>query len=121
MADVVSSAFRKCLIISSQEDEHGWENFCLLQRSLGPFGPKVAERVRLSASGPKRPKWNRKRVNIERSERGGGVSKPGGFGKVLMVSGTPSGITTSYYALQNCFLSLEGKEGFIRSRNLYNL
>ena len=46
------------------------ENFCPLQGSFGPFGPKVANRVRkwvpgpFQPRGPKSPKQSRKRVKI---------------------------------------------------------
>ena len=48
----------------------GCENFCPLQGSFGPFGPKVAKRVRnefpgpLGPGSPKSPKRSRKRVKI---------------------------------------------------------
>ena len=50
---------------------HWASNFCLLQGSFGPFGPKVANRVRKWVPGPSRPrgpkspKRSRKRVKID--------------------------------------------------------
>ena len=49
----------------------GWESLALLQGSFGPFGPKVANRVRKWVPGPSRPrgpkspKRSRKRVKID--------------------------------------------------------
>ena len=49
----------------------GRENFCPLQGSFGPFGPKVAKRARneflgpLGLRGPKSPKRIRKRVTVD--------------------------------------------------------
>ena len=48
-----------------------WESLALLQGSFGPFGPKVANRVRKWVPGPSRPggpksaKRSRKRVKID--------------------------------------------------------
>ena len=49
----------------------GWESLALLQGSFGPFGPKVANRVRKWVPrpsrrwGPKSPQRSRKRVKID--------------------------------------------------------
>ena len=50
---------------------HAWDSLALLQGSFGPFGPKVAKRVRnefqglVGPRGPKSPKLSRKRVKID--------------------------------------------------------
>ena len=58
-------------LVVSLDGRKRWESLALLQGSFGPFGPKVANRVRKWVPGPSRPrgpksaKWSRKRVKID--------------------------------------------------------
>ena len=50
-------------------DEFPWESLALLQGSFGPFGPKVANRVRKWVPGPFRPGAQKVQNGVEKESK----------------------------------------------------
>ena len=74
----------RTIAIRRAERGPAWESSCLLKGSFGPFGPKVARRVRNELpgpGGPKSPKRSRKRVKLSEGPKGG--RRKGGRGRKL--------------------------------------